>query len=127
MSKIRDLHDEAMDQSFFAMRARSRGDLEESKRLFADALDKELAVLEELDALNKIVQPTHAVLHRSAATLALHCGNTDLAEKLAAKGLAQGPHWEFAEELRDVMEQANHARHLETKGVELVDNGFASE
>ena len=121
-SKIRDLHDEAMDQSFFAMRAKSRGDLEESKRLFADALDKELAVLKELDALDDIVQPTHAVLHRSAATLALHCGNTDLAEKLAAKGLAQDPHWEFKEELRDVMEQANHARHLETKGVELVDN-----
>lgn len=121
-SKIRDLHDEAMDQSFFAMRAKSRGDSEESKRLFADALDKELAVLKELDALDEIVQPTHAILHRSAATLALHCGNTDLAEKLAAKGLAQGPHREFAEELIDVMEQANHARHLETTGVELVDN-----
>lgn len=125
-SKIRDLHDEAMDQSFFAMRAKSRGDLEESKRLFADALDKELAVLEELDALDEIVQPTHAVLHRSAATLALDCGDPDLAEKLAAKGLAQGPHREFAEELRDVIEQANHARHLETTGVELKDESIVA-
>ena len=68
------------------------------------------------------IEPTHSVLHRSAAWLALDCGNPRLAEKFAAAGLAEEPPDEIAEELRDVWEQAVYHRHLDLRGIRLHAN-----
>ena len=119
MSAMNDFHDEAMDQAFFALRARRRGDEAEAVPMFKDALENELKALDELYKLGEVVEPTYSVLHRSAATLALDCGDARLAEKLASKALAEDPPPPIDEELRDVLEQANFQRHLRVNGIEL--------
>lgn len=117
MSALYEFHDEAMDLAFFARRARRRGDEDEAAPMFAEALKNELAALDELYKFGEVVEPTYSVLHRSAASLALNCGDSRLAEKLAAKALSKNPPPEIAEELRDVLEQANSQRHKAAKGI----------
>ena len=119
MSAMNDFHEEAMDLAFFALRARRRGNEEEAVPMFKDALENELKALDELYKFGEVVEPTYSVLHRSAATLALDCEDWRLAEKLAAKALAEDPPEVIAEELRDVSEQATFQRHLRVNGVEL--------
>jgi len=119
MSELYDFHHEAMDLAFFALRARRRGNEEEAVPMFKDALENELRALDELYKFGEVVEPTYSVLHRSAATLALDCEDWRLAEKLAAKALAEDPPEVIAEELRDVWEQAISQRHLRVNGVEL--------
>ena len=118
MSALYEFHDEAMDLAFFARRARRRGDEAEAAPMFAEALKNELAALGELYKFGEVVEPTYSVLHRSAASLALNCGDSRLAAKLAAKALSEDPPPEIAEELRDVLEQANSQRHAAAKGIQ---------
>lgn len=119
MSESRVAHDQAMDLTFLADRAKAAGDLEEAGRLYKQALESELAALE---ALQEPTSMTLAVMRRSAAWLALECDDTRLAEKLASAGLAADPPRKIAEELREVWEQANFHRHLHTPGLDLADN-----
>ncbi len=98
MSVMNNHHHKAMDLAASGVHERMRGNHKGATKFFAEALDFELKALSELKAP---IQPTHSVLHRSATTLALDCGELRHAEKLAAKALA--------EELRDVMRQV-HSR-----------------
>lgn len=66
-------------------------------------------------------EPTHSVLHRSAATLAVQCGALQQAEKLIAIALAGHPPLDIAEELKDLFIQINVQRYLERRGVHLAD------
>ena len=116
MSAMNDFHDEAMDLAFFALRARRRGDEAEAAPMFKDALENELKALGELYKLGEAIEPTYSVLHRSAATLALDCGDARLAEKLASKALAEDPPPAIAEELRDVWKRANSQEPLGETG-----------
>ena len=52
------------------------------------------------------VQPTHAVLHRSAATIALNLGLNTLAFDLASQGLAGHVPMQIRDELREVQAKA---------------------
>ena len=52
------------------------------------------------------VQPTRSVLMRSAATLALDCGQVDIAAMWAAEALRESPPPEIAAELGEVVEKA---------------------
>ncbi len=117
MSEINDFHNRAMDLAELALIARLRGNVEEEIELSKQALDRELAAIKELKG--STIEPTFSVLHRSAGTLALRCHNYRLAEQIAAKALAEEPPHEIAEELRDLVQQANFHRHLELRGVEL--------
>lgn len=119
MSEINRLHDKAMDLATFALRERARGNAEKMREYFEDALKYELAAI---DALDRYIEPTYSVLHRSAATLALDCKQYRKAEQLAAKALAQDPPAEIAEELRDVLEQANFHRRIDLRGIALADD-----
>lgn len=101
-----DVHRKAMDFAAKGLMARMRGDTEEAAAHFKQALENELIALNELERLDSKVEPTHSVLHRSAATLALDCHDFRLAEKLACKALAADPPAAIADELRDVLEQA---------------------
>lgn len=102
MSSLNELHDKAMDLTFFALRERSQGNEQKALPLFHQALELELAAI---DALEEYIEPTYSVLHRSAATLALDCNNLRKAEQLAAKALAMEPPDFVAEELREVLGQ----------------------
>ena len=115
MSRTEELHNKAMDLAAQAMTCRARRLDQEAVSLFKAALDNELAAFKAA----RPVEPTRSVLLRSAATLALQCRETELAEKLAAQGLSGDAPPELAGELRDVLEQANFDRYLQVKGVEL--------
>ena len=111
MSVMTDVHRKAMDFAARGLVERMHGNEEAATPLFKQALENELAAVRELDRLDKKIEPTHSVLHRSAATLALDCHDFRLAEQLACKALAGYPHSEIVEELRDVLEQVySHMR-----------------
>ena len=114
MSRTEELHNKAMDLAAQAMTCRARRRDQEAVSLFKSALDNELAAFKAA----RPVEPTRSVLLRSAATLALQCRETELAEKLAAQGLSGDAPPELAAELRDVLEQANFDRYLQVKGGE---------
>ena len=118
---MNDVHRQAIDFAGLGLIARQRGNPDEAIAYFQQALDYELKALAEL---TEPIEPTHSVLHRSAATLAMDCGDDRLAEKLAAKALAEEPPWEIAEELRDVLEQVYARRRVEReKEAALLDEG----
>ena len=102
MSAMNDFHHEAMEYAELGLVERIRGNPEKAHPLFEKALEWELKAVAEL---NEPIEPTYSVLHRSAGTLALDCKQYRLAEKLAAKALAQDPPAEIAEELRELLEQ----------------------
>ena len=103
MNPSRDAHNRAMDLAYKADRSRSQGAEMEAGKLYKEALELELQAIREL---KEPVEPAHSVLHRSAAWLALDCGDARQAEKLAATALAKEPPHEIAEELRNVLAQS---------------------
>ena len=116
MSNANDLHGKAMDLAELAMVQRLQGNTVGAAELAQQALQLEL---DAIQALGEPIEPTYAVLHRSAGSLALQCQDFRLAEQIAARALSQEPPNEIAEELRDLIEQAQFHRHLALRGIEL--------
>lgn len=103
MASSNDIHNEAMDYAEFALSAQRRGDTVEAARHFAQSLELEMKAIE---LLTERVEPEYSILHRSAATLALDCGEFRLAEQIASKALAGDPPEHVIWQLRSVMERA---------------------
>lgn len=61
------------------------------------------------------------MLHRSAVSLAVECGELQLAEKLIARALAGTPPQNVEEELKDLFMQINLRNYLNRQGVELTE------
>jgi hypothetical protein len=120
-STIQERHLEAMELCDKAESARAKGDHARAKRYFKRAFESEREAA-ALVATDHTFEPTRSVLHRSAATLAIECGEPRAAEKLIATGLAGDPPDELAEELRNLLEEANFQRHLELRGLELAQD-----
>ena len=116
MSEINTFHSRAMDLAELALTERLKGNTAGEIDYSRQALKFEIAAIGEL---KEPLEPTFSVLHRSAGTLALRCGELRLAEQLASKALAEEPPHEIAEELRDLLEQVHFERHLELRGIEL--------
>ena len=104
MSLINPSHTKAMDLAEEAVLARLAREQEKFERLSRDALRHEIAAIKEL---TEHTEPLFSMLHRSAATLALDCGELRQAEKLIAAALAQEPPEFLAAELRDLLERAH--------------------
>jgi hypothetical protein len=123
MKSVRDLHRQAMDFAEQAFAAKQQGDPALADSLSRQAFEHELraatAVAPDLTA-----EPTRSVLYRSAATLALDCGEVREAERLIAVALAGDPPDEIAEELRNLFEQVHFQRHLATDGITLEPTEF---
>lgn len=118
MQRVEELHRESMEHAEQALLARSRGESETAMELFLAAFRLEKAAADLLaDKLD--LEPSRSILHRSAAALALDCGETREAEKLVAQALVGMPPEDVADELRDLLEQANFMRHLRVRGVTL--------
>lgn len=104
-------HHAAMQLVDKALLAKRQGDQALYLQSIRDAyaLEKEAA---QLVATEYDLEPTRSVLHRSAASMALQCGEVREAERLIAAALAGFPPDEIAEELRDLLEQiyANRGR-----------------
>lgn len=117
---VKELHREAMKHNDLAIIAK-RTEPSIVKEYFQKAFEYEKQAFVKFNSESK-AEPTRTILLRSAANLALLATLPREAEKLIAIGLAGDPPDELAEELRDVLQQVNFFRHLETKGIELDTN-----
>ena len=120
MNKIRELHTQAMDLAEQAAIKKLRGDRTGGEEILRQALELETKAA-EMVADNLEAEPTRSVLHRSAATLAIECGELQIAEKLIAIALAGVPPLDIAEELKDLFIQINLRKYLERRGVQLAE------
>lgn len=121
MSEVRDLHLRAMVLVDEATHARQAGQNERAREVLLDAFRAEREAALRL-APRTDLEPTRSVLLRSAAALAMECGEMRSAESLIAHGLAGDPPDEIADELRDLLDEVNFRRHLQLRGVSLADN-----
>ncbi|MCC5660156.1 hypothetical protein LC608_24900 [Nostoc sp. XA010] len=116
MSQIQELHKQAMDLAEAAFTAKLRGDSKQVKSSYRQAFEKEsqaaALIANQLDA-----EPTRSVLHRSAATLAIDCGELRAAERLIAIALSGNPPQEIAQELKDLFIKINLRPYLERHGL----------
>lgn len=99
MNRLDDMHQQAMELAEQAFVARRHDDL-----TVAHSLAHRAYLLERQAAEQAQTEPTRSVLHRSAATLALHCGEYRAAEQLVAAALTGNPPEPIAIELREVLE-----------------------
>ena len=116
MSQIQELHKQAMDLAEAAFTAKLRGDLKQASQVSRQAFEKEsqaaALIANQLDA-----EPTRSVLHRSAATLAIDCGELQAAKRLIAIALSGNPPQEIAQELKDLFIKINLRPYLERHGL----------
>jgi hypothetical protein len=116
MSQIQELHQEAMNLAEMAQVAKLRGDFNSASQLSRQAFEKE-RLAAELIAGNLEAEPTRSVLHRSAATLGVECGEIHTAERLIAIALSGNPPTEIAEELKDLFVQINIDKYFARRGL----------
>lgn len=110
MTDVRTIHREAMQWASKALLAKQEQNREEALHLFQKAFDLEQQAANAF-ANTSSSEPTRSVLHRSAASLALECGDLEAVEHLAVRGLAGTPPHEIAEELRNILEMVLLLRH----------------
>lgn len=122
MSDTLELHRTAMELADRAMMARFTGSADQAAALFREAFVKERDAAQNVIDLS--IEPTRSVLLRSAASLAIECGELREAERLIAVALAGEPPDEIAAELRELFERVNFHRHLALRGVTLAPNEF---
>ena len=118
MNQIQTLHQQAMDLAEAAAVARLRGAIEQAGQLTRQAFEQETQaanlIASVLDA-----EPTRSVLHRSAASLAIECGEFRPTERLIATALSGNPPSEIAEELKDLFIQINLSQYLKRQGIDI--------
>lgn len=120
MSKIQELHQQAMDLAEQADLKKLNDKATQAREILKQALALEVEAA-QLIAKDMTAEPTRSVLHRSAATLAIECGELQMAEKLIAIAIAGTPPADVAEELKDLFIQINLRKYLERRGVPLAE------
>ena len=114
LERAMDIHEEAMDFSGKAQAAQIKGEEGDTLAFFRKAfkLEKEAAMLLKDEKVELI---TRAVLFRSAAVLALDCGEISEAEKLISFGLSGKVPPQIADELQDLKKDVEFERREERK------------
>ena len=125
MTQVNLLHKEAMDLSELAQVAKLRGEVEQSNHLLRQAFAQESSAA-ALIANQWETEPTRSVLHRSAASLAIECGEFEMANRLIVTALSGNPPVEIAEELQDLFIQINLREYLQRRGLALDEEKLAS-
>ncbi|BAZ12113.1 hypothetical protein NIES4071_39410 [Calothrix sp. NIES-4071] len=125
MSQIQELHEQAMDLAEMAEVAKLRGDLINAQELFRQAFHKETEAASLL-ANNIEVEPARSILHRSAASLAIDCGEISTAERLIAIALSGNPPQEIADELKDLFVEINIQKYFARRGLNFDEAKFQS-
>lgn len=103
LTELNRTHDRAMELANLAALARKRGDEQKALALFQQAFELEREVANLIAPTD--LEPSRSIIHHSAATLALDCGEVRAAEKLIAAGLAGNPPEAIAHELRALLMQ----------------------
>jgi hypothetical protein len=104
MSSVGEYHQRAMESANQALEARRRGDEAQARAHFLEALAHERRAA-KMVAQGLAAEPTRSVLHRSAAALAVECGEIREAERLIAIALSGEPPEEIAAELRALWQE----------------------
>lgn len=118
--RCHDLAMEEMDGATIArLNKRSAEEREHINRAFE--LEKKAA---EIIAPYEGFEPSRAILHRSAATLAIRAGQVIEAQRLIHRALSGFPCKEHADELYGLLEEVTFKRHLNLKGQELLPAEF---
>lgn len=104
MSDTRELHDSAMDLFEQGLLTARAGNLDESRRLFNQALENEAAAADSL-AADYQLEPTRSILHRSAASMALRVGDVQRAKRYVEAGLAGNAPQDIRAQLTALREQ----------------------
>ncbi len=125
MTQVNVLHKEAMDLTELAQVSKLRGEIEQSNRLLRQAFAQESSAA-ALIANYWGSEPTRSILHRSAASLAIKCGELEIANRLIATALSGNPPAEIAEELQDLFIQINLRQYLQRRGVALDEEQLSS-
>lgn len=99
------LHRTAMEFSERAMLQTAAGRRDLTKELLAAAFEMESQAANLVSPFTDL-EPTRSVLHRSAAALALDCGQFRAAEELIARALAGHPPPKIQAELADLLVRA---------------------
>lgn len=123
MNRVKELHQLAMDFAEKAFKAKLETDPDKAEDLLRDAFKRESEAANLL-ANDLAAEPTRSILHRSAASIGLDCGEFREAERLIAAALAGNPPEEIGEELRDLLEQVYFRRHLDLRGLVLERDEF---
>lgn len=123
MTDATDLHRNAMTLADEAHSAKLHGDISKATALLRKAFEKEREAASKM-ATRLNIEPTRSVLHRSAATLAIECGEHREAERLISTALSGQPPDEIADELRGLLEQVYFVRHLSLRGFALHPDEF---
>ncbi|HOX36920.1 MAG TPA: hypothetical protein PL033_02935 [Candidatus Brocadiia bacterium] len=123
MLEITVLHREAMSLADKADAARRQGDKERARDWLREAFKKERDAATQAGKSSSM-EPTRSILLRSAASLALECGDMRDAEQIIATALAGDPPEWVADELRDLLEDVNMQRHHGLKGLTLDNREF---
>lgn len=118
---VRELHTQAMDLAEQAEIARHKGDHLRLQRLLKSAYAKEKAAA-EMAIQEGAPEPSRCILLKSAAHLAIDCGELRSAEQLIASALSGEPPEEIAADLRLLFEEVGFHRHLRLQGVALHPN-----
>jgi hypothetical protein len=118
MSQIHELHQQAMNLAEAAAVARLRGALEQAEQFTRQSFEQETHAA-SLTANTLDAEPTRSVLHRSAASLVIECGELQAAERLIATALSGNPPPEIAEELKDLFIQINLGQYLKRQGIQI--------
>ena len=118
MSQIHELHQQAMDLAEAAAIARLKGALEQAEQFTRQAFEQETYAA-SLTVNSLEAEPTRSVLHRSAASLAIECGELQAAERLITTALSGNPPPEIAEELKDLFIQINLGQYLKRQGIQI--------
>ncbi|MDQ7027329.1 MAG: hypothetical protein Q9P01_02955 [Anaerolineae bacterium] len=101
--KLNQQHRKAMELASQALLARQRGDEGKAVPLFREAYELERGVANEIAPTD--LEPSRSVIHRSAATLAVDCGEYREAEKLLLTALLGNPPASIAAKLRELLMQ----------------------
>lgn len=120
MSRIQELHNQAMNLAEQADLAKLRGEIVATQDFLRQAFELEHQAAQQVAELIN-AEPTRSILHRSAATLAIACGELPTAEQLIITALTGNPPIEIAEELKDLFIQLNLRHYLQRRGVQLLD------
>lgn len=118
MSQIQELHNEAMNLAEQADLAKLRGEAIATQNFLRQAFELEHQAAQQVAELID-AEPTRSILHRSAATLAIACGELPTAEQLIITALTGNPPLEIVEELKDLFMQLNLPHYLQKRGVQL--------
>lgn len=114
MRKAQQLHNSAMRFADLALAAKSADMANDAVTFFQKAMQEESQAAHLTRS-----QPSRAILFRSAANLAIECGQFAEAEQLSCIGLIGPPPPDVADELRHTLDRATFERHLKLENVTL--------